>query len=413
MSHGVSLERTRPSIGIPQGPMTPAARVSPRQPGTTPAVTIVEITDPTTANETLEVLNQDLVKLGLQPLRARRVTVDLDGGLVVFHRTNLRVRTRTTVHAGFVAYGACGPHAEASLNGLPMRPGTLLAAQAGTQVVFVAEPGYESVFVFLRLDENRGAPPGPAAGRGLSSATGRGNTPPGRRLGPTVLRVGKAPGRHRLPASGVVRGTEGSARRCPGRDHGDAAGDARRGDGLSDAPQRSHAPVSPPHRQGRRRLRLGVRRRPSQRHGTVQSRRGQRALVGVRLQRSHGDDACRLSHPGQTTLGAPGAARGNADVDDGLDRSAQERLLAFRGVFLRIQRVFWRAALGDSSTEGDWTAAVTGSPGTPRRWDRPSVDRPQLRRKTAYASGEAGFRTGVERREGACRPRRGMNPRVR
>jgi len=116
-------------------------------------VTIVEITDPTTANETLEVLDQDLVKLGLQPLRARRVTVDLDGGLVVFHRTNLRVRTRTTVHAGFVAYGACGPHAEASVNGLPMRPGTLLAAQAGTQVVFVAEPGYESVFVFLRLDE--------------------------------------------------------------------------------------------------------------------------------------------------------------------------------------------------------------------------------------------------------------------
>jgi AraC-like DNA-binding protein len=34
-----------------------------------------------------------------------------------------------------------------------MRPGTLLAVEPGTEVVFVSEPGYESVFVLLRPDE--------------------------------------------------------------------------------------------------------------------------------------------------------------------------------------------------------------------------------------------------------------------
>jgi len=133
--------------------MTPSDRVSPPQAVSPPAVTVVEITDPTTASETIEVLEQDVVTLGSQHLRARRVTVRLEGGLVLFHRTNLRVRTRTSVNRELVAYGACGPRAEGSANGLPMRAGTMLAIEPGTEVVFVSEPGYESVFALLGPDE--------------------------------------------------------------------------------------------------------------------------------------------------------------------------------------------------------------------------------------------------------------------
>jgi hypothetical protein len=133
--------------------MTPADSKSPRQSGSPPAVTVVEITDPTTANDTIEVLAQDVVKLGSQRLRARRVTVRLEGGVVLFHRTDLRVRTRTSVNRELVAYGACGPHAEGSANGLPIRPGTMLAVEPGAEVVFVSEPGYESVFALLGPDE--------------------------------------------------------------------------------------------------------------------------------------------------------------------------------------------------------------------------------------------------------------------
>lgn len=133
--------------------MTPTDHVSAPGAGSPPAVTVVEITDPTTANDTIEVLDQDVVSLGSERLRARRVTVRLEGGLVLYHRTNLRVRTRTSVNRDLVAYGACGPRAEGSANGRPMRPGTLLAVQPGTEVVFVSEPGYESLFVLLRPEE--------------------------------------------------------------------------------------------------------------------------------------------------------------------------------------------------------------------------------------------------------------------
>jgi AraC-like DNA-binding protein len=126
--------------------MTPTAPHSPPQSGPQPAVTVVELTDPTTSGETLEVADWDLVKLASPGLRARRVIVRLEGGMVVYHRTNLRVRTRTTMSPGLVGYGTCGPRAKGSANGLPLRPGTLWAAEAGAEIAFVADPGYESVF---------------------------------------------------------------------------------------------------------------------------------------------------------------------------------------------------------------------------------------------------------------------------
>ncbi len=133
--------------------MTMTGRLSTPQSGAPPAVTVVELTDPTTADETIEGIERDVVKLESRRLRARRVTVRLEGSLVVFHRTNLRVRARTSVNRELVAYGVCGPRAEGSVNGLPIRSGTMLAVEPGTEVIFVAERGYESVFALLEPDE--------------------------------------------------------------------------------------------------------------------------------------------------------------------------------------------------------------------------------------------------------------------
>jgi AraC-like DNA-binding protein len=125
--------------------MTPTAPHTPPQTGPQPAVTVVELTDPTLSGEVLEIAVQDLVKLDSRRLRAMRVTVRLAGAIVVYHRTNLRVRTRTTLRPDLVAYGACGPRAKGSVNGLPIRTGTMWAVEAATEVAFVAEPGFESV----------------------------------------------------------------------------------------------------------------------------------------------------------------------------------------------------------------------------------------------------------------------------
>jgi AraC family transcriptional regulator, ethanolamine operon transcriptional activator len=114
-----------------------------------PAVTVVEITDPTAVNAGIELLAQEAVQLQSEPLRARRVVVRLGSATVVFHRTNLRIRIRTSLVPGLVAYTAFGPQAQGTVNGLPIRPGLMLSVAAESEVVFVAEAGYQSIAILL------------------------------------------------------------------------------------------------------------------------------------------------------------------------------------------------------------------------------------------------------------------------
>ena len=151
MYHQRMGRRTRPSIENPQGVSIPRQRVEGTQrASSSPAVTVVEIRDPTAAEEGIEVLSQDLLKLEKQPLRARRLIVRLQGSLVVLHSTNLRVRTRTKVHSQLLAYVVSGPQARGTVNGLPMRSDLMLAVEPGIQVEFVVEAGYKSVTVLVQ-----------------------------------------------------------------------------------------------------------------------------------------------------------------------------------------------------------------------------------------------------------------------
>ena len=114
-----------------------------------PAVTVVEIDDPTRAGEGVEVLDLDAVQLASAPFRARRVVVRLDGGVVIHQSTNHRVRTRTKAQLGLVAFVTFGPETKGTVNGLPIRPDLTLAVEAETEVVFVPESGYESIALLL------------------------------------------------------------------------------------------------------------------------------------------------------------------------------------------------------------------------------------------------------------------------
>jgi len=109
------------------------------------AVTVVDVTDPTAANTGVELLDLDAVQLQSNPLRVRRVMIRLDSVAVVFHSTNLRVRTRTSVRSGFMAYVTFGPQSRGTINGLPVRPGLLLAAESETENTLVVDGGWESI----------------------------------------------------------------------------------------------------------------------------------------------------------------------------------------------------------------------------------------------------------------------------
>ncbi|KAF0101778.1 MAG: AraC family transcriptional regulator [bacterium] len=110
-----------------------------------PAVTVHDIDDPATVNAGIELLEQDAVQLQAQPLRARRVTVRLATATAVYHASNLRLRTRTSAHAGQLAYVVFGPQARGTVNGLLVRPGMMLAVAPETEATFVIDSGWESM----------------------------------------------------------------------------------------------------------------------------------------------------------------------------------------------------------------------------------------------------------------------------
>jgi len=120
-----------------------------------PAVTVVDISDLTAANAGMYLLEQDGMPLQSTPLRARRVIVRLKSVTVVYHSTNLRVRTRTSVQQGLLAYVTFGPRATGTVEGLQVRPGMLVVAEPETVAGFVVDPGYESIALLVRPDDIR------------------------------------------------------------------------------------------------------------------------------------------------------------------------------------------------------------------------------------------------------------------
>jgi AraC-like DNA-binding protein len=123
--------------------------------GAQPAVTVVEIGDPTAVGASIELIEQDAVQLQPMSLRARRVIVRLGASAVVFHSTNRRVRTRTSTRRGLLAYVTFGPKSSGAVNGLRVNADLMLAAAPDAEASFVADAGYESIAFLLTPDEIR------------------------------------------------------------------------------------------------------------------------------------------------------------------------------------------------------------------------------------------------------------------
>jgi len=147
----VSGQTSERSIGIPQN----ARMVKPSVSLVRPAVTVHEFRDPTAANAGIELIDQDAVQLQSKTLGVRRVIVRLEAATVVFHSVNLRVRTHTRVHEGQLAYVTFGAQATGTVNGMPVRPGMMLAAEPDAEGRFVVDAGWESITFLLRPQDIR------------------------------------------------------------------------------------------------------------------------------------------------------------------------------------------------------------------------------------------------------------------
>jgi AraC-like DNA-binding protein len=114
-----------------------------------PAVTVEEIDEPTRAGAGIDLLDLEAVQLQSMPFRVRRVVVRLDACSVVYHSTNARVRTRTSVLEGRLAYVTFGPRARGTVNGLPIVPGMMVAAAPAAEGRFVVDAGFEDVALLV------------------------------------------------------------------------------------------------------------------------------------------------------------------------------------------------------------------------------------------------------------------------
>ncbi len=129
------------------------------------AVEIVDIGDPTVANSAIELIDQDVVRLESTPLHGRQVIARLEGVIVVYYSTNLRVRSRPCLHDELIGYVTFGPGVSGTVDGLPVGPDSMLAVAPGTEVGFVTNAGYENT-----RSEQQSRPRAPGA---LTAGSGR------------------------------------------------------------------------------------------------------------------------------------------------------------------------------------------------------------------------------------------------
>ena len=112
-------------------------------------VSIVRITDPTAVSDSIEVLNQDVVKLDQTAFEAKRVTVPLAGCCLIYQSTNTALRSQTRVHSDFDACSVLGPHANGSVDGAELHAYGLIAGGPGAQGELIIGSGYESIALLV------------------------------------------------------------------------------------------------------------------------------------------------------------------------------------------------------------------------------------------------------------------------
>jgi AraC family ethanolamine operon transcriptional activator len=114
------------------------------------AVSITVLTDPTAASDDIEVLDQDVISLDKEPFLTRRIVVRLEGSVLLFHEVRHRLRSYTKLDSDKQAFFAIAPRAKGDIDGVAMRPDTLIAAEPGREAELVVEAGYSSAALVLR-----------------------------------------------------------------------------------------------------------------------------------------------------------------------------------------------------------------------------------------------------------------------
>ena len=290
-----------------------------------PSVTVVEIDDPTSAGEGIELIDLDAVQLASAPFRARRVVVRLGrrGRRSPVDEPPRPDADEDPARSGGLRHLRPRDEGDRERTAHPSRPDAGRRSRRRRSCSFPS-PGTRASRSCSRRQDLR---------EHLNARRREGELRLPR--GVEILQADAAMVRRlfdwgkrlvergRTPARAVQR-PDGGARRGPGRDGRDASFDPRCDQGASSLPaptRRASFPVLVVKTAEDYALSHAARSRLRDR--PVPGRRRERANPGVRVQGRHGRDAGGLSDPAQAAPRAPGAAGGDSRIDHGLGRGAR------------------------------------------------------------------------------------------
>jgi AraC-like DNA-binding protein len=108
-------------------------------------VSVVEVTDPTAAGESIELVHLDVINLDPEQFEIKRVSVPLEECCLIYTCTNAALKTRAHIHEGFECFLILGPQAHGSIDGTELHPYSIIAARPGSSAQVVVDRDYESV----------------------------------------------------------------------------------------------------------------------------------------------------------------------------------------------------------------------------------------------------------------------------
>ena len=115
-------------------------------------VSVVQFSDPTAVGDDVELLDQDIVNLDTSNFEAKRVTVPFHQSGLMYQKTSARLRTRTRVHESFDVCTVLGPNAHGSMDGVELKPFSMMLAGPGASGEIIVGAGYESVTLLVPPD---------------------------------------------------------------------------------------------------------------------------------------------------------------------------------------------------------------------------------------------------------------------
>ncbi len=107
-------------------------------------VSVLHVTDPTAVGDYLA-YDMDVINLDPEQFEYKQVTVPLEGCVLIYQHTKKSMRTRSRIYENFESCFVLGPHARGSINGIKLRPYSMIAAGPGAQAELVLDNDFDIV----------------------------------------------------------------------------------------------------------------------------------------------------------------------------------------------------------------------------------------------------------------------------